>query len=206
MSIFLHLGMRCMRVDFSCCPPALPTEPPSLPLTCSPFASSNSRYLMQGLYTCLWLTNISFLHWINTQYIHGHFIVHDSDVKNLRDFHGSQGGWHVSSTCVCEWLMWSGWFASLHSYPRPGITAGSRASALPLNTFRTESQAVFYIFNGRKKTTFFRWATPSGALSKVPIFLELLFIKWLNFFKLLETLPSGFVCAVEMSNSRPLNM
>lgn len=143
--------MRCMRVDFSCCPPALPTEPPSLPLTCSPFASSNSRYLMQGLYTCLWLTNISLLHLNKCTIYSWTFYCPWFRREKPRDFHGSQRRWHVLSTCVCEWVMWSGWFASLYSYPSPGITAGPRASALPLNTFRTESQAVFYIFKGRKK-------------------------------------------------------
>lgn len=85
----------------------------------------------------------------------------------------SVGMTHIVYVFVNEW---SPWFASLHSHPSPSITAGSHASALPLNTFRSESQAVFYIFK-RKKNNRASFHGPSGALSNVPIFLELFFIK-----------------------------
>lgn len=153
-----HLGVRWMRVVFSCSPPTLPTEVWPLALTCSPFASSHSHYLMQGLYTCLWLTNIS----LNKRTLYSDillFMIHTSTEKS-RDFHLRQWGWHISSTCVCERVMWGAWFASLHSHPNSGITAGSCASALPINTFRTEPQAVFYVFKRKKNNRAFFHGPP----------------------------------------------
>lgn len=108
-----------------------------------------------GVFTLASVTNISLLH-LNkrTQYLWTFYCPWCRQaLKNLGSSTEVSGIWRISLYVFVN--EWSPWFASLHSHPRLVIAAESCASALHINTFRTESQVVFYIFKVKKNNRAF---------------------------------------------------